>query len=148
MTEKIRLPLEGRFTPPQDAFMSLSAYINGMNNIRVLIVDDVERVRQDLRTLLTLIGNIQVVGEAQNGSEGVQQAQILHPDLILMDLEMPILDGYEAARQIKASRPSCRIIALTIHDYESARLNAIEAGMDGFIVKGAPIESLVRIISQ
>jgi DNA-binding NarL/FixJ family response regulator len=119
-----------------------------MTDIRVMIVDDVERVRQDLRTLLTLIGKIKVVGEAQNGSEAVQQAWILHPDVILMDLEMPFIDGYEATRQIKASWPSCRIIALTIHEHESARLRAVDAGMDGFVVKGAPLESLVQIIFQ
>jgi DNA-binding NarL/FixJ family response regulator len=119
-----------------------------MTDIRVMIVDDVERVRQDLRTLLTLLGNIQVVGEAKNGNEAVQQAQVLHPDVILMDLEMPFLDGYEAARQIKASWSSCRIIALTIHDRESERLQAVEAGMDDFIVKGAPLETLIRVISQ
>ena len=113
-----------------------------------MIVDDVERVRQDLRTLLTLIGSIKVVGEAQNGSEAVQQARILRPDVILMDLEMPFLDGYEATRQIKASWPSCRIIALTIHEHESVRLQAVDAGMDGFIVKGAPLESLVQIVFQ
>jgi len=113
-----------------------------------MIVDDVERVRQDLCTLLTLVGDFEVVGQARNGREAIQKARALHPDVILMDLEMPVLDGYEATRQIKACWPSCRVIALTIHDYESARLQAIEAGMDGFIVKGSPLESLVRIISQ
>ncbi|HEY46588.1 MAG: hypothetical protein AMJ88_14615 [Anaerolineae bacterium SM23_ 63] len=119
-----------------------------MTDIRVMIVDDVERVRQDLCTLLTLVGDFEVVGQARNGREAIQKARALHPDVILMDLEMPVLDGYEATRQIKACWPSCRVIALTIHDYESARLQAIEAGMDGFIVKGSPLESLVRIISQ
>ncbi len=119
-----------------------------MTDIRVLIVDDVERVRRDLCTLLMLIGNIEIIGEAQNGSEAVQQARILQPDVILMDLEMPFLDGYEATRQIKALWPSCRVIALTVHDYETARLQAKEAGMDGFIVKGTSLESLVRIISK
>ena len=114
---------------------------------RVMIVDDVKQVRQDLCTLLTLIDSIEIVGEAQNGSEAIQRAQALHPDVILMDLEMPVLDGFEATRQIRTCLPSCRVIALTIHDYESARLRATEAGMDGFIVKGAPLKSLVRIIS-
>jgi DNA-binding NarL/FixJ family response regulator len=129
-------------------FIFFRVYIDCMTDIRVMIVEDVERVRQDLRTLLTLIGDFKVVGEAQNGSEAVQQARILHPDVILMDLEMPFLDGYEATRQIKAYWPSCRVIALTIHDHEMARFQAIEAGMDGFIVKGAPLECMVRIISQ
>jgi DNA-binding NarL/FixJ family response regulator len=121
-------------------------------NIRILIVDDVAQVRQGLVTLLKLASartapEIEVIGEAQNGGEAVQQTQVLHPDVILMDLEMPFIDGYEAARQIKTSWPSCRIIALTIHDYESARLRAINAGMDDFIVKGAPLETLIRVIS-
>jgi DNA-binding NarL/FixJ family response regulator len=121
-------------------------------NIRILIVDDVTQVRQGLVTLLKLVATrttpeIEIVGEAQNGGEAVQQAQVLHPDVILMDLEMPFIDGYEAARQIKTSWPSCRIIALTIHDHESARLQAINAGMDDFIVKGAPLETLIRVIS-
>ncbi|NIM95410.1 MAG: response regulator [Anaerolineales bacterium] len=119
-----------------------------MTDIRVMIVDDVEKVRQDLCTILTLMGNIEIVGEAQNGREAIHQARILHPEVILMDLEMPFIDGYEATRQIKACLPSCRVIALTIHDYESTRLQAIEAGMDGFIVKGASLESLLRIIAE
>ena len=131
-----------------DVILSCNSYIDGMTDIRVMIVDDVERVRQDLRTLLTLAGEIEIIGEAQNGREAFQQAQVLHPDVILMDLEMPLLDGFEATRQIKASWPSCRVIALTIHDGESTRLQAMEAGMDGFIVKGAPLESLVRVLLQ
>jgi DNA-binding NarL/FixJ family response regulator len=131
-----------------DVILSYNSYIDGMTDIRVMIVDDVERVRQDLRTLLTLVEGIEIVGEAQDGREAFQQAQVLHPDVILMDVEMPLLDGFEATRQIKTCLPSCRVIALTIHDDESARLQAVEAGMDGFIVKGAPLESIVRILSQ
>ena len=117
-----------------------------MNTIRVLIVDDVERVRQDLRTFLTLSGDIEVVGEAINGLEAIRLMEALCPQVILMDLEMPIMNGYEAARQIKALQPSCRVIALTIHGGEAERRQALQAGADNFIVKGAPLEVLLKSI--
>lgn len=119
-----------------------------MTVTRVLIVDDVEQVRRDLRTALTLTGNIEIIGEAENGLEAVRLTKFLKPDVILMDLEMPVLDGYEAARQIKTRFPACRVIALTVHDYESARLKAKQSGVDAFLVKGAPVESIVQTISS
>jgi DNA-binding NarL/FixJ family response regulator len=125
-----------------------------MKAIRVLIVDDVTQVRQDLRTVLTLAGGsyeenrIEIVGEAANGLEAIRQADALQPDVVLMDLEMPVLDGYEAAYQIKARCPVCRVIALTLHDYEVARQKAVQASIDDFIVKGAPVEILVQAISR
>ncbi len=119
-----------------------------MTGYRVLIVDDMAQVRQDLRTILPLAGEIEVVGEAANGLEAVSQAETLQPDVVLIDLEMPVLDGYEAARRIKTHRPACRVIALTVHGYEAARQKAIQAGVDGFIVKGAPVENLVQAISE
>jgi DNA-binding NarL/FixJ family response regulator len=111
-----------------------------MPAIRVLIVDDGAQVRQDLRTLLALAGSenqprIEIVGEAANGLEAV-----------LMDLEMPVMDGYQAARQIKALCPEIRLIALTVHDYPAARQGALQAGMEGFIVKGAPVETLFEAV--
>ena len=117
-----------------------------MADIRVLIVDDVEGVRQDLRTFLALAGDIEIVGEASNGSEAVRLAETLEPEVILMDLEMPILDGYEATRQIKALQPSCRVIALTIHAGEEEQQRAFGADADDFIVKGAPLETLMEAI--
>jgi DNA-binding NarL/FixJ family response regulator len=119
-----------------------------MAAIRVLIVDDVAQVRRDLRTLLTLAGDIEVVGEAANGAEAVRLAKALQPEAVLMDLEMPIMDGYEAACQIKARWPACRVIALTVHGYEEARQRADQAGVDVFIVKGAPVKTLVQAISE
>jgi len=117
-----------------------------MADIRVLIVDDVVRVRQDLCTFLTLTGDIEIVGEASNGWEAIRLVEALCPQVVLMDIEMPILDGYEAAREIKAIQPSCRVIALTIHGGEEEREKAFQAGADDFIVKGAPLETLIEAI--
>lgn len=119
-----------------------------MTAIRVLIVDDTERVRQDLRTFLALTGNIEIVGEASNGSEAIHLVEILCPQVVLMDLEMPIMDGYEATRQIKVLHPACRVIALTIHGGEREEQRAFQAGADEFIVKGAPLQTLMEAIRK
>jgi DNA-binding NarL/FixJ family response regulator len=118
-----------------------------MTLTRVLIVDDVAQVRRDLSTTLPLAGEIEIVGEAANGSEAIRLTESLNPDVVLMDLEMPVMDGYEAARQIKSSHPACRVIALTVHDYPSARTKARESGADAFLVKGASVESIVQTIT-
>ncbi|MCK7480841.1 MAG: response regulator [Candidatus Moduliflexus flocculans] len=74
--------------------------------------------------------------------------KLLHPDAILMDLAMPILDGYEATQQIKANRSVCRVVALTVDDYEAARAKASQSGVDAFLVKGSPVEKIIRSISK
>jgi DNA-binding NarL/FixJ family response regulator len=124
-----------------------------MTSIRVLIVDDMAQVRRDLCIVLPLAGQaaglqIDVVGEAGNGQEAIQCAAALEPDVVLMDLRMPVMDGYEATRQIKRRWPSCRVVALTVHGYEAAQQQALQAGVDAFIVKGAPVETLVQAISE
>jgi DNA-binding NarL/FixJ family response regulator len=115
---------------------------------RVLIVDDSPQVRQELRTLLPLAGDIEIVGEAADGQEAIHMAGALYPQVILMDLEMPVLDGYEATRQIKALSPSCRVVALTVHGDESARQKAMQAGADLFLVKGVSVKALVGAVSE
>jgi DNA-binding NarL/FixJ family response regulator len=91
----------------------------------------------------------EVIGEAQNGREAVEQARALHPDVILMDLEMPILDGYEATRQIKAQLPAPRVIILSIHNSPEEQLRARAAGADGFVVKeGASYPILLNAILE
>lgn len=117
-----------------------------MADIRVLIADDVEGVRQDLRTFLTLTGNIEVVGEASNGLQALQLVEALCPQVVLMDLEMPIMDGYEAARQIKVRNPKCRVIILSIHGSEAERQRAFQAGVDAFLAKGASLDVLLQTI--
>ena len=116
--------------------------------MRLVIVDDVAQVRKDLRTALTLAGGIDVVGEASDGQEAIELAALLKPDVILMDLEMPVLDGYQAARRVRARCPACRVVALTVHGDEETRQKAFRAGIDDFIVKGVPLETLVRAVSR
>lgn len=131
-----------------DVHIVFRAYIEFMTNIRVLIVDDVERVRQDLRTFLSLAGGIEIVGEACNGLEAIPLVKTLNPQVVLMDLEMPVMDGYDAAHQIKALQPACRVIALTIHAGEAERQHALQVGMENLIAKGAPLELLLQMISK
>ncbi|MEJ2556988.1 MAG: response regulator transcription factor [Anaerolineae bacterium] len=122
-----------------------------MRPIRVLIVDDMPHVRQGLRTLLPLAGQaaglqLELVGEAGNGNEAIAQAIALGPDVVLMDLEMPEMDGYAATQAIKAVRPSTRVIALTVHGDPAARHQAQEAGVDQFVEKGTPLPVLMQAI--
>lgn len=119
-----------------------------MITIRVLLVDDVEQVRHDLRTALSISGELEIVGEAADGQEAIRLAKSLHPDAILMDLEMPGMDGYVSTRQIKSCCSSCQVIALTVHDYESARVKAYESGVDAFLVKGAPVKTIIQTIIE
>lgn len=113
---------------------------------RVFLIDDVEQVRWDLRMILSLSGDLEIVGEAANGLEALRLVEALTPEVILMDLEMPVMDGYEATRLIKTLCPTCRIVALTIHGYDEARKKAHQFGVDAFLVKGAPIQEIVRTI--
>jgi DNA-binding NarL/FixJ family response regulator len=113
---------------------------------RILIVDDNLQVRQELRTLLPLAGDLEVVGEAADGAEAIRLAEALQPHVILLDLQMPVLDGYETARRIKDHWPACRVVALTVHDDETTRQKASRAGVDVFLVKGAPLGTLVVAI--
>lgn len=119
-----------------------------MNACRLLIVDDVAQVRADLRTFLLLAGNIEIVGEASNGQEAIRQADVLKPDVVLMDLEMPIMNGYEATRQIKTQSPTCRVIALTIHGYPEALDRAYKSGADALVIKGDSLASLMTEIHK
>ena len=109
---------------------------------RVIIADDVPGVRRDLSTLLNLLGNIDIVGEAANGAEAVTLTRISKPDVILMDLEMPVMDGFEATLKIKSMYPDCRVVMLTIHGGIEERKKATESGADSFLVKGVTIDAL------
>lgn len=116
--------------------------------IQVLIVDDHTIVRKGIRALLTEIADFEVVGEAANGQESITQALQLHPDVILMDLAMPVLDGIEATRQIKMQQPESRILVMTSFATDDKVLSAIKAGAQGYLLKESAPDDLVQAIYQ
>jgi DNA-binding NarL/FixJ family response regulator len=117
-----------------------------MATIRVLLVDDSAQVRADLRAAFALCEGIEIAGEASNGGNAVAREAALAPDVVLMDLAMPGMDGLEASRRIKARRPACRIVALTVHAGDEERRRASQAGIDAFVVKGASLQVLLDAI--
>ena len=114
--------------------------------IRVLIADDHAVVREGLRTFLLLQDGIDVVGEAADGAEAVAAARRLAPDVVLMDLVMPGVDGLEAMRRIRAERPQTRVIVLTSFGDDDRLLPAVRAGAAGFLLKSAQPQEVVRAI--
>jgi DNA-binding NarL/FixJ family response regulator len=114
--------------------------------IRVLLVDDHAMVRRGMRDFLELHDDLEVVGEAATGLEAVERCGALRPDVVIMDLLMPDLDGIEATRRIKASQPGVEIVALTSFVEEARVVAAIEAGAAGFLLKDAEADDLAAAI--
>ena len=114
--------------------------------IRLMIADDHPVVRDGLRAMLASQPDFQVAGEAADGAVAVKLAAELTPDVILMDLRMPALDGVTAIRQIRTRQPSARILVLTTYDTDADILPAIEAGATGYLLKDAPRDELFRAI--
>ena len=117
-----------------------------MEVIKILIADDHPVVREGLSAMLNKEQDIQVVGEAGNGAEAVDKAQELQPDIVLMDLRMPEVDGVEAMRQIGAVNPDIRFIVLTTYDNDEYIFKGIEAGARAYLLKDAPREELFKAI--
>lgn len=116
--------------------------------IKVLVVDDQNIVRKGIRALLEQVDDINVIGEASNGEEAVEQSKRLDPDVILMDLMMPKMDGIEAIREIKARQSSAKIIALTSFVTEDKVFPAIKAGAMGYLLKDSEPEDLITAIRK
>ena len=115
-------------------------------SIRVLIVDDHAIVRKGVKALLGGVENIDVIGEASNGKEAVEQAELLKPDVILMDLEMPIMDGVEAISQITSRQEKACIVALTSFATDDKVFPAIKNGALGYILKDSEPKKLIEAI--
>jgi two-component system, NarL family, response regulator LiaR len=118
------------------------------NAIRLLIADDHNIVRKGLKVLLATETDMQVVGEADNGADAVQKAETLKPDVILMDLMMPQMDGIEATRRITAQRPDARILVLTSFAADDKVFPAVKAGALGYLLKDSTPEQLLEAIRQ
>ncbi|GEA86332.1 response regulator [Cellulomonas cellasea] len=114
-----------------------------MNPVRVLVVDDHPVVRSGLTGLLAAEPDIEVVGEAADGQAAVDAARALRPDLVLMDLRMPVLDGAAATARIRAETPSVHVLVLTTYETDTDILRAVEAGATGYLLKDTPREQLV-----
>lgn len=115
-------------------------------SIRILIADDHGVIRGGLRALLAAFSDISVVGEASDGGEAITKAMELKPDILLMDMSMPNIDGIEATRQLSKILPNLRILILTVHEDESLLKEAIRAGASGYVVKRAAEEDLIHAI--
>jgi len=116
--------------------------------IRVYITDDHQIVRRGIRQLLSTEAGIEVVGEASNGKEAVAEVNQLKPDIVLMDLVMPVMDGIEAIRQIKAGHPSIQILVLTSFATDDKVFPAIKAGALGYLIKDTSPDELINAIRQ
>lgn len=111
--------------------------------IRVLVADDHQIVRGGIVALLAASPDVEVVGEAADGAQAVELALSLEPDLVLMDLRMPQLNGDEATSRILAEKPQIRIVILTTYETDESILTAIEAGASGYLLKAAPQEEIL-----
>ena len=116
-----------------------------MNQGKILVVEDEDNISRLLTAVLEFKG-YQDIQTAHNGQEGIEKYKENKPNLVLMDLEMPVMNGYEAARQIKSRFPATRLVVLSVHAGAKERENARAAGADGFVVKGVSYEVLVNAI--
>jgi DNA-binding NarL/FixJ family response regulator len=119
--------------------------------VKVLLVDDQQLMREGLRTILELEEGISIVGEAADGEAAVAAVERLHPDVILMDIRMPRMDGVEATRRIRAADPDARILVLTTFDEDELVFEAVRAGARGYLLKdvsGADLAAAVRSVAS
>jgi len=117
-----------------------------MKVIRILLCDDQPLFREGLRTLLSLQPDFEIVGEAANGAEAIQFAKQHRPAVVLMDLQMPVLDGVAATRSLRADLPDCHVIALTTFDDDENVFEGLRAGAAGYLLKDASPEKLFEAI--
>ena len=125
--------------------------MSGMNGIRIVLVDDQPLLRMGFRLILEGEDGLEVVGEASDGAEAVEQVRILDPDVVLMDVRMPVLDGIEATRAISTSGSNARVIILTTFDLDEYAFAGLQAGASAFLLKDvAPAEltQAVRVVAS
>ena len=119
-----------------------------MAAIKILIVDDLAQVREELGAILQLTSDLEVVGAAADGLEALQLAEKLKPDIVLMDVEMSGLDGFETTQQIKARHLAKGVVMLSIHGHTNIRERAEAVGADAFVEKGEGVEPLMTTIRR
>lgn len=114
--------------------------------IRVLLCDDQAIVTEGLRVILRQAGDIEVVGVAEDGLDALEQVAQQHPDVVLMDLRMPVMNGIQATARIRQAHPTVRVLVLTTYDDDEWVFDAIRAGADGYLLKDTPREQLIAAI--
>ena len=117
-----------------------------MAKIRILLADNHNVVRTGIRTVLDAESDMQVVAEARNAREAVEKTLGLRPDIVVMDLGMPLMDGFTATQEIKQEQSEIRVIALTVHDNEEYLFQFLQVGGAGYILKEAAAEELVNAV--
>ncbi len=114
--------------------------------VRVLVVDDQQLMRDGIASLLSIQDGIEVVGTAANGQEAIEQTLALQPDVVLMDVRMPVLDGVAATAQIRRQLPDCQVLMLTTFDDDEYVIEALRAGASGYLLKDIPAQHLAQAI--
>jgi DNA-binding NarL/FixJ family response regulator len=137
-----RLP----FSPAVDSQKRARIDTTSVKEIRILLVDDQSSVRRGLAMRLQLEPDISIVGEAENGNAAVEAAQKLEPDVLVMDYEMPVMDGIEATQALTDLGSPSRVVMLSIHDNSTVKQAAAGAGVYAFIAKHQPSEALLAAI--
>ncbi|MBI4235894.1 MAG: response regulator transcription factor [Chloroflexi bacterium] len=117
-----------------------------MDRLRLLIVDDHPLVREGLKAMLAGEETLELVGEAVTGAEAVEKATELEPDVVLMDVRMPVMDGIEATRRIKEAHPALAVVMLTLYEHDRYVIEAVRAGASGYLLKDASRDLLVHTI--
>ena len=119
-----------------------------MANIRVMLVDDHDLIRYGLRRLLGDQSGIDVVEEASSGEQAMEKVRNVKPDVILMDINMPGIGGFEATSRLSQTHPECKVIVLTVHSEGPLPKRILEAGAVGYLTKGCPVEEMVQAIQK
>ncbi len=116
------------------------------DRMKVLVVDDHAVVREGIRMVLEGDPELQVVGEASSGEEAIDKVRELEPNVVVMDIGMPGLSGFEATRRIRQSHPDVQVLALTVHDSEAYVFQMLQAGATGYVVKRAPAAEVIQAV--
>ena len=120
--------------------------MNEQSEIRLLVVDDQQLIREGIASVLDIQEGITVVGTAINGEEAVAQAEALAPDLILMDVHMPVMDGIEATERVRNRHPDCQVVMLTTFDDDEYIIRSLQAGACGYLLKDIPADDLAEAV--
>jgi len=116
--------------------------------IRVLIADDHKMVREGLRRILEFDGEIQVIDEADNGEECINKIRSSKPDIVLLDINMPVMNGIEALQEIRKKKLKTKVIILTVHNEIEYLLRAVDIGIDGYVLKDSDAHELIRAVTS